>query len=201
MTQPEKATLAKAAAPVKKATPAKKAASAKKVVPGKKVVPAKRATPAKAAGPATKAPVAKKATRRAALTTKAAGAVESKFFRRATERAGRIAGDPQKLRDIADRAGRSAALRSGPFAAVTDEFRALIRLVVAYARGHYREIPVEALVIVVAGLIYVVSPLDLIPDTIPGVGVVDDAAVIGWVIKTVRGELDAFREWEAGATD
>ena len=29
----------------------------------------------------------------------------------------------------------------------------------------------------------------------------DDAAVIGWVIKSVRDELDAFREWEAGVTD
>jgi uncharacterized membrane protein YkvA (DUF1232 family) len=159
--------------------------------------------PVKKATATNNATATKKATATKNVTAikKATGAVESKFFKRATERARRIAGDPQKLRDIAEKAGRSAALRSGPFAAVTDDFRALIRLVVAYARGHYREIPVDSLVIVVAGLIYVVSPLDLIPDTIPGVGVVDDAAVIGWVLKTVRGELDAFREWEAGATD
>lgn len=180
MTQPIKTT------PAKKAT----ATTATKKTPTQKT-PTKKAIPAKKATTSTKAAPAKKA----------AGAVESKFFRRATERARRIASDPQKLREIADKAGRSAAMRSGPFAAVLEDFRALIRLVVAYARGHYRAIPVDALVIVVAGLIYVVSPVDLIPDAIVGVGLLDDAAVVGWVIKTVRGELDAFREWEAGATD
>ena len=92
-------------------------------------------------------------------------------------------------------------MRSGPFEAVLDDFRALIRLVVAYARGHYRQISPDALVVVVGGLIYVVSPVDLIPDAIPVVGLLDDATVIAWVIKTVRGELDSFREWEAGAED
>jgi uncharacterized membrane protein YkvA (DUF1232 family) len=179
MTQPIKTTPAKRATAAKKATPAKKATDAKKAMPAKKATPAKK-------GP---------------VTTKAAGAVESKFFRRATERARRIAGDPQKLRDIADKAGRSRAIGAGPFGAVADDFRALIRLVVAYARGHYREIPVDSLVMVVACLIYVVSPLDFIPDTIPGIGVVDDLAVVGWVLKMVHDELDAFREWEAGATD
>lgn len=41
----------------------------------------------------------------------------------------------------------------------------------------------------------------MIPDVIPGVGFLDDATVIAWVIKSVRDELDAFREWEAGMTD
>lgn len=92
-------------------------------------------------------------------------------------------------------------MRSGSFAGVLDDFQSLIRLVVAYARGFYREIHVDKLVIVVAGLIYVVSPIDVIPDAIVGAGFLDDAAVIGWVIKLVRDELDAFREWEAGVTD
>lgn len=67
----------------------------------------------------------------------------------------------------------------------------------AYARWNYREIPPDALTVVIAGLVYVVSPLDLIPDFLPG-GFADDAAVIVWVVKTVRDELDAFRAWELG---
>lgn len=53
------------------------------------------------------------------------------------------------------------------------------------------------LTVILAGLIYAVSPIDLIPDFLPG-GFVDDAVVIGWVLKTVHVELDAFREWELG---
>jgi uncharacterized membrane protein YkvA (DUF1232 family) len=79
-----------------------------------------------------------------------------------------------------------------------DDFRTLVRLVVAYARGNYREIPTDSLALVVGGLLYVVSPLDLIPDAVPVVGFMDDAVVVGWVIKAVREELDAFRAWELG---
>lgn len=175
----------KKAAPSKRATAAVKKAPVKKAASAvKKAVPAKKA-PAKSASP----------------VEKAGKAVQSKYFKSATSRARKIVGDPQKLRDIAEKASASSATRSGPFAAVLEDFRALIRLVVAYARGHYRDIPADALVIVIAGLIYVVSPIDLIPDAIPGVGLLDDAAVVGWVLKTVRGELDSFRAWEEGSHD
>lgn len=137
----------------------------------------------------------------ASVRETAAGAATSGFFRRATERARRISNEPEKLRELAEKAGRSSAQRTGAFAGVLDDFRALIRLVVAYARGFYRGIPIDKLIVVVAGLIYVVTPIDAIPDTIPLAGFLDDAAVIGWVIKAVRDELDAFREWEVGAED
>ena len=128
----------------------------------------------------------------------AAGAVGSTFFHRAIDRAGRIARDPEKLRAISERASRSSALRSGAFASVVDDFRALIRLVRAYARGSYRQVPLDKLVLVVAGLLYVVSPIDVIPDIVPAAGFLDDATVVAWVIRAVRDELEAFRAWEAG---
>lgn len=185
----------------KKAVPAKKAAAAQKKAPAPRKALAKKTAPdKKTASTIRKAASARQARAPKATTVeKASKAVQSKYFKAATNRAKRIVGDPQKLRDIAEKAGKSSATRSGPFAAVLDDFRSLIRLVVAYARGHYREIPVDALIVVIAGLIYVVSPLDLIPDAIPGVGLVDDAAVVAWVLKTVRGELDSFRAWEEGA--
>ena len=196
MADPVKRTPAKKA-PARKTAPAKKAPAA--MAPVKKA-PARKAAPVKKA-PAKKAPGKKSPARTAARGKTAASAVESNFFQRATERARQIANDPAKLREIAENANRSSALRSGPFAAVLDDVRALIRLVVAYARGLYRDIAIDKLIVLVAGLIYVVSPVDAIPDAVPVAGFLDDAAVIGWVIKSVRSELDAFREWEAGVTD
>ncbi|OLU26341.1 hypothetical protein BVH03_16675 [Pseudomonas sp. PA15(2017)] len=71
----------------------------------------------------------------------------------------------------------------------------LQELCVAWWRGSYRAINPQALVAIVAGLIYFVSPLDAIPDFIPGLGLIDDLAVLAWVMKTWGGELDAFRTW------
>jgi len=47
----------------------------------------------------------------------------------------------------------------------------------------------------VAGLMYFLSPIDAIPDFIPVFGMLDDIAVLAWVMKTLDGELSAFRAW------
>ncbi len=172
--------------PAAKKTPAK-GAPAKKTAAKK--APAKEA----AAGAA-----AKKGSRLGAARDRARSAPMSKYFAKARTRARKMLDDPEALKRVADESYRSGASRSGHFAGVMDDFRTLVRLVVAYARGTYRDIPPDSLALVVAGLLYVVSPIDLIPDALLVVGFMDDAVVIGWVIKSVRQELDAFRAWELG---
>ena len=53
----------------------------------------------------------------------------------------------------------------------------------------------ESLLLIVAAIIYFVSPVDAIPDVLP-VGLLDDAVVIAFVIGVVKEELDDFMEWE-----
>ena len=47
-----------------------------------------------------------------------------------------------------------------------------------------------------AVVIYFLMPIDAIVDVIPLVGYVDDIAVIGFVLASVKGEVDKFRQWE-----
>ena len=68
-------------------------------------------------------------------------------------------------------------------------------LCLAYWRGEYRAISPKALVSVVAGLMYFLSPLDAVPDFIPMFGMLDDIAVLAWLMKTLDDELTAFRLW------
>jgi uncharacterized membrane protein YkvA (DUF1232 family) len=50
---------------------------------------------------------------------------------------------------------------------------------------------------VVAALLYFVTPLDAIPDWLFGIGLVDDLAVLAWVLRTWQEELAAFQQWRA----
>ena len=50
--------------------------------------------------------------------------------------------------------------------------------------------------LLVAALVYLVTPVDIIPDTLGALGFVDDVAVVQTAIEAVRSELDRFREWE-----
>jgi uncharacterized membrane protein YkvA (DUF1232 family) len=70
----------------------------------------------------------------------------------------------------------------------------------AWWRGEYRGISSQALLSVVAALLYFLSPIDAIPDALLGVGFIDDIAVLGWLLRTWSTELDEFRAWLAART-
>lgn len=47
---------------------------------------------------------------------------------------------------------------------------------------------------ILAALLYLVVPTDLTPDFIPGIGFLDDALVLRWVIQRLRKELDRYSD-------
>ena len=89
-----------------------------------------------------------------------------------------------------------AVARKGPrIGRLREDVKLLQSLCLAWWRGEYRAISPKALVTIVAGLLYFVSPIDAIPDWLLGVGFLDDIAVLGWVLKTVADELARFKAW------
>lgn len=72
----------------------------------------------------------------------------------------------------------------------------LVRLLKAWKNGRYRGLSVRTLASLAIALLYVVSPLDLIPDFIPGIGLIDDAAVLALLLHSIAQDLAAFRIWE-----
>ena len=78
-------------------------------------------------------------------------------------------------------------------------FQTMLRLVRAHYRGDYRDVPVTTLVVIIAAIIYVVNPFDMIPDWVPGLGLLDDAFVLALAIRRTRETLDEFMIWEIAA--
>ena len=71
----------------------------------------------------------------------------------------------------------------------------MILLVRSYAIGDYRDVTKTEIVIVLAGLLYFLFPIDVIPDKIPLAGIVDDALVIGAVSKYSKNTLKDYMKW------
>ena len=63
--------------------------------------------------------------------------------------------------------------------------------------GAYKETPWRTIAALTGALIYVLSPIDLILDFIPGIGFFDDAIVIGLAIKLAQPDLEKYRAWKA----
>lgn len=78
--------------------------------------------------------------------------------------------------------------------AVWQELQVLIAMVRDYVRGEYREIPFGSIAAVAAAVLYFVSPVDAIPDFIPGLGYIDDAAVIMACVRMVRSDMENYRQ-------
>ncbi len=77
-----------------------------------------------------------------------------------------------------------------------DRLKASVRLVRSSVRREYLDVPWQSLVLITAGLIYFVSPIDSLPDLIPLLGFTDDAAILAAVFASVRKDLDRFIDWE-----
>ena len=120
----------------------------------------------------------------------------SSSFRSAKNRASEYANDADKLNDLLDEASQKADSKRGRLTEVWDSLMACLRLLRAYATGQYKDIPWVSLLSIIAAVIYFVMPVDLIPDFILTLGFVDDAALIGWIISSVKNDLDNFLQWE-----
>ena len=78
-----------------------------------------------------------------------------------------------------------------------DDIICMIELADSYIKKEYSDIPVGTMVSIVAALIYLISPIDLIPDFIPIIGYIDDAAVVLFVLGFgVDKDLDKYRRWK-----
>jgi uncharacterized membrane protein YkvA (DUF1232 family) len=72
-----------------------------------------------------------------------------------------------------------------PVGNVVDRARALPRLIRAARRGTYGELPQRRMFLWVLALVYLVSPIDILPDLLPVIGVTDDAGVAVWLLTSV----------------
>jgi uncharacterized membrane protein YkvA (DUF1232 family) len=119
------------------------------------------------------------------------------WFRREKKKAARLVQDPVAVLRAVDSAGEKARGARGPLARGWDDLQTAIRLTRAWGRRDYRGVARGTIVLIVGGLLYFLSPIDAILDAIPVLGLLDDAVVLGWVLRQVRSELDTFRDWES----
>ena len=123
---------------------------------------------------------------------------ESRVFSKAKAKAAEYLNDPDKLRGLARNAtARATALgQDGPLTKIWEDLTVMFRLVGHLCSGTYTRFPVRSLVLLVAGLLYFVWPIDLVPDAIPVLGWLDDVTLLAFIIRSIKFDLDVFQQWE-----
>jgi uncharacterized membrane protein YkvA (DUF1232 family) len=104
-------------------------------------------------------------------------------------------GDVQKVIDKSEEI-RQKFEAGGPLGRFIKDARLMLSVVKDYWIGSYREIPWFSLAAIVAALLYVFSPIDIIPDVLPVVGQIDDALVVSACLLLVEHDLLTYESWK-----
>ena len=84
----------------------------------------------------------------------------------------------------------------GPLKRFIEDYRVLKELIRDYRGGRYRQALYGTIAAAVFALLYVFNPLDLLPDVLPFIGVLDDASVITACLMLIERDLGKYRNWK-----
>lgn len=118
------------------------------------------------------------------------------FFKKSESRASVLLKDKKKASSTIKDAFGKAVENKGALEGVWANLMVLFALSKDYINGKYTEIPKRSIVAIVGGLIYFLSPIDVIPDFILGFGFLDDLFVLNLVLKQVAKDLEKYKTWK-----
>lgn len=75
------------------------------------------------------------------------------------------------------------------------DIKVMLSLLRDYIAGDYKDISFTTIAAIAGAIVYFVSPVDVIPDFIPGLGYIDDAAVIGLALSFAHDDLVKYKDW------
>ncbi len=120
---------------------------------------------------------------------------ENQEFRKAREAAEKLLQEKEKIQAMLEEAIAKAQKEKVRLKSFWDDLLTLIQMVRSYFNKEYPFIPWRTLVFAVAALVYFLNPFDVIPDMLPGLGFLDDATVIAFVVSAIKEDLEKFKRF------
>lgn len=120
-----------------------------------------------------------------------------KGLNEAEKTAEEYAKDKTTIRILVEEAFQKAKQNRTALLKVWYNLEGLLRLLKAWVQGRYRKVPWKTLIYGIAALVYFVNPLDVVPDFLPVTGLLDDAAIIAFVLRNIKEDIEEFRDWES----
>lgn len=121
---------------------------------------------------------------------------KSTFYKNNSTKAEAILSDKTKTTKLLDSAIETAKTnRRGALDEIWEKLQLVFSLMKDWIRGDYKDIPKASLIVIVIGLIYLITPIDIIPDFLPG-GFIDDVVVLGFLLKKVNSDLENHISWK-----
>jgi uncharacterized membrane protein YkvA (DUF1232 family) len=103
-----------------------------------------------------------------------------------------------QVREVSEREAeiRARFERPGPIGRVLSDVNLLLALIKDYWNNEYRQAPWWVIAAVTFCFLYVVNPIDLLPDWVPILGQIDDLVVITVCLMLIEQELQEYKRWK-----
>ena len=119
-----------------------------------------------------------------------------KRFSSSKTKASELIEDKEKTKKTLNEAYVKASKNKENMGSIWDQFQLLLSLAKDYFNGSYKDISKNSILAIVAGMLYFLSPVDLLPDFLLGFGLIDDVFILGLVIKQVAQDLQKYQQWK-----
>ena len=83
---------------------------------------------------------------------------------------------------------------------IMDDVKMVIKLLKDVVNKKYTDIPYTSIAALLGALLYLVKSRDLIPDSIPVAGQLDDLAIMVLALKLSKGDIEKYKKWLADQT-
>lgn len=101
------------------------------------------------------------------------------------EDADKVMKNQQKIESIA---------RDGTLSKYLGDIKLYFKMLGDVFTGKYKKVPVGTIAAIVGTLLYVLSPIDLIPDFIPVIGYLDDAAMLALCLNFTKYDVEEYKK-------
>lgn len=91
---------------------------------------------------------------------------------------------------IADEEKMREKTKEGPLAKFKEDIRTLFEMLKNRNGFNFSK---KTIGLIVAVLGYIISPFDIVPDFVPLVGLLDDAALLTMVLGSIKGDIETYR--------
>ncbi len=122
------------------------------------------------------------------------------FFMGSKNRARVILNDKKRAQDTVRQAFGKALNNKGNLNEVWEKMQLLFGISKDYLNGSYPNVPIRSIVAIIGGLIYFLSPIDVIPDFVPFLGFADDIFILNLVYRQVIKDVEKYKIWKDGQT-
>lgn len=125
---------------------------------------------------------------------------ENKTFKKALKKGENVIDNKERVNSILEKTIKKLAKVKDKTKEFKDNLGVALSLVKDWVTGNYKEVPKKTIIYLIGAFIYFLMPIDMIPDFIFKFGLLDDVAVLNFVLSSFIDDIEKYKKFKSNST-